>query len=334
MLDFAPTAEQTATLVKAGSQDGNVAAHASAEIAKAIETPLRRGVYPGDILDGVFTPVPLAQGATPEFPLHFLAPGTEKDFVAYTIPNHGYIPQRHVESDYVMIPVYPIGGSIDTNLRYLRDQRWDVMGALMENLRAQFTKKINDDGFHTLLAAAVDRNIVIYDSDAGAGQFTKRVLSLGKLLMRRNAGGNSTSLNRHRMTDLFLSPEAMEDIRNWGVDQIDEVTRREIYLASDDSGVLSRIFGVNLRVLDELGDGQEYQRYLQEELGVTLPAGDVEFGLALDLSRNDSLIMPVREQLQIFNDPYLHRHQRAGWYGWMELGFGVLDTRIVALLSW
>jgi hypothetical protein len=334
MLDFAPTAEQTATLVKAGSIDVGVSAQSSAEIAKAIETPLRKGVYPGDILEGVFTPVPLAQGATPEFPLHFLAPGTEKDFVAYTIPNHGYIPQRHVEGDYVMIPVYPIGGSIDTNLRYLRDARWDVMGALMENLRAQFTKKINDDGFHTLLAAAVDRNIVIYDSDAGAGQFTKRVLSLGSLLMRRNAGGNSSSLNRHKMTDLFLSPEAIEDVRNWGIDQIDEVTRREIYLASEDSGVLSRIFGVNLHVIDELGDGQEYQRYLQEELGVTLPAGDVEFGLAMDLSRNDSLIMPVREQLQIFNDPYLHRHQRAGWYGWMELGFGVLDTRIVALLSW
>jgi hypothetical protein len=334
MFDLNPTPEQTATLVKAGSIDPVVSARSGLDVAKAIETPLRKGVLPGDILEGVFRPVPLAQGATPDFPLHFLAPGTEKDFVAYTIPNHGYIPQRHVEGDSVMIPVYPIGGSIDTNLRYLRDARWDVVGAMMENLRAQFTKKINDDGFHTLLAAAVDRNVIIYDSDAGSGQFTKRVLSLAKLLMRRNAGGNSTSLNRHRLTDLFLSPEAMEDIRNWGVDQIDEVTRREIYLADDDGSELSRIFNVNLHVIDELGDGQEYQRYLEEELGVALPAGDVEFGLGLDLTRNDSLIMVVREQLQIFNDSVLHRHQRVGWYGWMELGFGVLDTRLAILLSW
>lgn len=32
-----------------------------------------------------------------------------------------------------------------------------------------------------------------------------------------------------RLTELYMSPEAMEDIRNWCVDQIDEVARKEIY---------------------------------------------------------------------------------------------------------
>lgn len=31
---------------------------------------------------------------------------------------------------------------------------------------------------------------------------------------------------------LYCSPETLEDIKNWGVDQIDEQTRREIYCAS------------------------------------------------------------------------------------------------------
>ena len=80
-----------------------------------------------------------------------------------------------------------------------------------------------------------------------------RLVSLLKTVMRRNGGGNSASNNRGLLTDLYVSPEAMEDIRNWGVDQVDEVTRREIYTAADGS-VKQDIFGVNLHDLDELGD--------------------------------------------------------------------------------
>ena len=45
-----------------------------------------------------------------------------------------------------------------------------------------------------LLAAGVDRNIVVFDSDADAGQFTKRLVSLMKTVMRRNGGGNSLAI--------------------------------------------------------------------------------------------------------------------------------------------
>ena len=82
----------------------------------------------------------------------------------------------------------------------------------MEVLEASFVKKMNDDGWHTILAAGVDRNIVVFDSDAAAGQFTKRLVNLMKTVMRRNGGGNSSSNNRGQLTDLYVSPEAMEDL--------------------------------------------------------------------------------------------------------------------------
>ena len=330
---FEPTPELTDLLRRSGSANKEEAVSAGTEFAKALELPLRQGVLNGDILDGIFEAVVLQPGAAPEFPLDFLAPGTEKDFVAYTIPNHGYIPQRHVEGDYVMVPTYDIGNSIDYLLKYARDARWDVVGRAMEVLEAGFVKKMNDDGWHTMLAAGVDRNIVVYDSDAGAGQFTKRLVSLMKTVMRRNGGGNSTSNNRAQLTDLYLSTEALEDIRNWGVDQVDEVTRREIYVANDGAGSLSRVFGVNLRALDELGEGQEYQLYFENILGGSMPVTDVEVVVGLDLSKRDSFIMPVREQVQIFEDESLHRQKRAGYYGWGEQGFAVLDNRRVVLGS-
>jgi hypothetical protein len=201
----------------------------------------------------------------------------------------------------------------------------------MEVLEASFVKKMNDDGWHTLLAAGVDRNIVVFDSDAASNQFTKRLVSLMKTVMRRNGGGNSASVNRGMLTDLYVSPEAMEDIRNWGLDQVDEVTRREIYTAAD--GTLNRVFGVNLHDRDELGVGQEYQLFYSNVLNGTLPSGDTEVVVGLDLRKRDSFIMPVREQVQIFEDETLHRQKRAGFYGWSEQGFAVLDNRRVILGS-
>ena len=328
---FQPTPELSELLKRSGSAQREVALAANAEFAKALELPLRQGILSGDILNGIFEPIRLDQSATPEFPLDFLAPGTEKDFVAYTIPNHGYIPERHVEGDYVMVPTYDVGASIDYLLKYARDARWDVVVRAMEVLEASFVKKMNDDGWHTLLAAGVDRNIVVYDSDANASQFTKRLVSLMKTVMRRNGGGNSTSANRGMLTDLYVSPEAMEDIRNWGIDQVDEVTRREIYTAAD--GTLNRVFGVNLHDIDELGVGQEYQLFYTSTLGGTLPGGDTEVVVGLDLRKNDSFVMPIRQEVQIFEDETLHRQKRAGFYGWAELGFAVLDNRRVLLGS-
>jgi len=317
-----------AALKASGSLNPDESMKAMAEIAKALELPLRQGILDGNILGNIFETISLADGVSPEFPLDFLSPGTEKDFVAYTIPNHGYIPQRNIEGDYVMIPMYEIGNAIDWLLKYARDARWDIVGRAMEVFRAGFTKKMNDDGWHTLLAAAVDRNIVVLDSDAAAGQFTKRLVSLMKTVMRRNGGGNTTSVTRGKLTDLYVSPEAMEDVRNWNVDQIDEVTRREIFVADGDNAI-NRIFGVNLHDLDELGEGQEYQLYASTDLSVTLPGSDVELVVGLDLSKRDSFVMPVRDPgVEVFPDPVLHRQRRAGVYGWVSgIGFGVMDAR-------
>ena len=318
---------------RSGSADRNEAVAAQRELAVALETPLRKGVLVGDVLDNIFEKIQMAPGSAAEFPLDLLAPGTEGDHVAYTNPGHGRIPERAVEGDYVMVPTYSVASSIDYLLRYAKEARWDVVGRAMQVLEAGFTKKMNDDGWHTLLAAGVDRNILVYDGDASAGQFTKRLVSLLKTVMRRNAGGNSGSLNRGRLTDLYLSPEALEDIRNWGIDQVDEVTRREIYLSSDDGAAITRVFGVNLHDMDELGEDQEYQKFFTDQLHGAVESSDKELVVGLDLSASDSFIMPIKQDVQIYEDDTLHRHQRAGFYGWAEIGFAVLDNRRILLGS-
>jgi len=330
-----PSDEFIALLRKSGDADVNLAQAAQREFAKALELPLRKGVLVGNILGNIFETINVEAGSTTEFPLDLISPGLEGEHVAYTNPGHGRIPERSVEGDYVMIPTYNIASSVDYLLRYAREARWDIVGRAMQVMEAGFVKKMNDDGWHTLLAAGVDRNILVYDGDATAGLFSKRLVSLMQTVMRRNSGGNSASVGRGRLTDLYVSPEALEDVRSWGLDQVDEVTRREIYTASEGGAPITRIFGVNLHDLDELGEGQEYQTFYTSDLSGRLhvAGSDVELVVGLDQSSNDSFVMPVKEQLQVFEDPTLHRQQRAGYYGWAELGFGVLDNRRIILGS-
>lgn len=328
-----PSDEFIALLRKSGDADVNVAMAAQREFAKALELPLRKGVLVGNILGDIFETINVEAGSTTEFPLDLVSPGLEGEHIAYTNPGHGRIPERSVEGDYVMIPTYSIASSVDYLLRYAREARWDIVGRAMQVMEAGFTKKMNDDGWHTILAAGVDRNILVYDGDATAGLFSKRLVSLMQTVMRRNSGGNSASVGRGRLTDMYVSPEALEDIRNWGLDQVDDVTRREIYAAPEGGAPITRIFGVNLRALDELGEGQEYQNFFTNELSGQVQSSDVELVVGLDQSTNDSFVMPVKQQLQVFEDPTLHRQQRAGYYGWAELGFGVLDNRRVVLGS-
>ena len=319
----APSAEMIDLYVRSGDPDKPVAIQAQREIAKALELPLRQGIMAGNI--NVFTP---STDGTDEFPLDLLAPGTETQHVAYTNPGHGYIPQKSVESDYVRIATYSVASSIDFLLSYARKGNWDILGRAMSVLEDSFVKKMNDDAWHTVLAAVADRNILVYDADAANGQLTKRLVSLLKTVMRRNAGGNSVS-SRGRLTDLYTSIEGVEDIRNWGIDQLDDTSRREVYQAADSGAPLTRIYGVTLHDLFELGDGQEYQDYFVTDLGGSLSSGDTELVIGLDTQTNDSFIMPVKMPVTIFEDETLHRSQRQGYYGWAEVGFGVLDGRRV-----
>ena len=322
--------EMDQLLIATASSRQSAADEAQYKFCKALELPLRKGIMSGDITGGIFEVMDFTNVRHIEFPIDFLNPGDEDDFTAFVIPNCGYIPQNTIEGDYITVPTYPIGNSIDWCLKYAKDANWNIVDRAIQVFKDGFVKKINDDAWHTILAAGLDRNAVVYDSAAASGQFTKRLVSLMKVFMRRNGGGNSTSSNQARLTDLYISPEAEEDIRNWNIDQVDEMTRREIFTSRDG---LTSIFQVNLHSFVEFGESESYQLYYENTLGGTLPAGDVEIVIGLDLSANDSFVMPLASELEINNDITLFRSGRAGVFGKLELGLGVLNSSRVLVGS-
>lgn len=308
---------------------------AAAEIAKSIEVPIREVLLSGNIINGIFTSHDFTSNPNVIFPLDLLVPGDEQEFYAYVAPDHGRIPERRVESDYLMIPTYGIASSIDCTRRFIRDANWPVIKRMIEILEAGVVKKMNDDGWQTILAAATDRNVIISDPNAVQGQFTPQLVTLLANYIRRNGGGNSATMNRTKLTDLFISPEAHMDVRSWGLDLIPDSVRANIYYSKDGSQDLINIFGVNIHALDELGVGQEYQQYFSQVLGGSLTAtSDVEIGVGLDLTKKESVfVMPERESFTVYEDNTLFRQGLFGIFGRGEFGFSVLDSRKVILAS-
>lgn len=329
-----------AAMQACASEDTAVREKAQKAFAAELSAPIRKAVFDTANHAGIYEPDVLPAGATPNYPLDFVTPGTEDDYIAFVMPKQGRVPERHVEGDELWVPTYKIANSIDWDIDYMRHARFDVVMRAMEVYQAGFVRKNNIDAWRTLLAAADDRGMIVTASGAAPftgntsllsppseGAFVKELIARMQTAMTRGAGGNG---NAGKLTDLYLSVEAIEDIRAWSITEVDDVTRKEILNATVP---LPRLYGVTLHPMTEFGRGQEYQNFLVNVLGASLPASTEEFCVGLDLSVTDAFIQPIRQELETHEDPALHRQFRAGVYGSMVHGFAVLDARRVMLAA-
>lgn len=337
-----PNAKSIAALRLTAHPNERIRSMAQMTLAAELNGQLRQGIFDNDNLGEIFERQILERGAEARYPLDFVKPGTEDNFIAFTMPKQGRVPERHVEGDELWVPTFRVANAIDWDIRYAEEARWDVIARAIRVYEAGFVRKNNTDGWRTILSACDGRGLVttalggapftgstVTPTPAG-GQFTKELISRMKTAMRRGAGGNAGT-NGGRLTDVYLSMEAMEDIRSWDVDDIDEVTRREIFVSRDQG--LASIYGVVLHEMTEFGEEQEYEAFVTDTLARSHQTIDSvalkEYCVGLDLSTMDSFVMPIRRELETYEDPALYRHQRAGVFGWMEHGFSVLDVRRV-----
>jgi hypothetical protein len=82
--------------------------------------------------------------------------------------------------------------------------------------------------------------------------------------------------------------------------------------------------------------GNAYNSYtldnpnIVDATGVVTTLGETQI-MGFDLSVNDSLVMPIRKEYEAHDDPTLLRVQKQGFFGWAEIGFACLDTRMMGL---
>jgi hypothetical protein len=172
------------------------------------------------------------------------------------------------------------------------------------------------------------------------------------------AGGTAANVYSNGITDLFVSPEIEAEIRAFSFTPArsdDAVTTKNSQELSDNmreqiykGAGMSEIFGVTINTLNELGTSQKYNALFDTFAGSTsytdidasngtaFAASTDEVLVGVDLSR-EAFIRPVAQQAEsggtfttLPDDQFLARHEKVGFYGFLEEGRVCLDARAVA----
>ena len=89
-------------------------------------------------------------------------------------------------------------------------------------------RKASFKAYQTQGCATLDnRNVLLCSFD---GETEKTTEAIKHLMCKSKAAAHDCENTAKKLKDIFMSPDAMEDIRAWGVDTIDEKTRRELLL--------------------------------------------------------------------------------------------------------
>jgi len=305
--------KQIELLTATASVDPVKGASAREAFAASLSVPLRQSRDKMSTVRGIFTVDNLAPGANSNYPCDI------SDITGFVMPKEGAIPQNVVTGDEIYVPTFEITSSVYWKLQYARDARFDVIARSKHKLADSIVKLEEENGWHVLLAAADASARYVSTTESG---YTKELLSNAKVKMTR-AGSI--------LTDVYLSPECMADVRAWSDSQVDEQTRREIFTG----GGLAKIYDVTLHIMEEFGAGNEYNKYFCNSLTTNaLTDGAVGAGhevqICIDSAKNDSFYMPIRQELTTYDDPTAIKELKQGVLAYECLGFAVADTRRIA----
>jgi len=319
------------------------------EFAISLNEPILQQIRLRSTVRELFSEVTLAPGTQASFPV-----ADDFEVPVWVLPGLGYVAQNFIEGigEDVYVPTFTIDSAAQWKLSYARDGRVDIAARAARNMARAVAEFEEESGWRVIVPAGTSnfagmgllgpRSAAIFEVDPGspgAGYFSKELVNKMIVGMDRND---------RTLTDLWISPEDAADIREWTDTDVDPVTRREIFTAAG----MGRIWNIQLTVLKHLGavgkfningstsdygifkasGGGTYQDYTLTNPNVVDGDGQVStLGetqvWGFDRSTNASLVMPIRQRWQTFEDPTLHRKQQQGIYGWEEIGFAALDPR-------
>jgi hypothetical protein len=320
--------------------------------AAALTTPILQKIELESVMRQLFAVERLAPGAQAVYPV-----AEDFEIPVWVLPGLGYMAQNFIEGigEEVYVPTFAINASGDWKITYARDSRIDIAQRAAARAAKDLANYEEECGWRVIMPAATSsfsgkgllgsRPAPIYEinpASTGAGYLSKELIN--KMMVGFKRIGRT-------LTDLYVSPEDAADIREWTDTDIDPVTRREIFQAAG----MGSIWNVQLHEMQHLGatgmyningtgsgfgkfiaTANAYNQYTLDNPNVTAADGTVTtLGetqiLGFDLGVNDSLVMPIRKEYEAHDDPTLLRVQKAGFFGWAEIGFACLDSRMLGM---
>jgi len=347
------TPEQEALVKAMGSSNSAEAREAQEAFAAFLGPVVAQVINQAATAGAVYVDAPYDADDNPSFPLDLYYNESDNYFSVISQNIAGGLPtsQDVFAGQELKIAPYRLDSAVSFLKKYARRGRLDVLAKAVERMAQEVLVKQERNAWAVILKAAAD-GVTNSDQHAfalGGTSFQLNDLNLMMTRMRRInssfAQGTPADGFSRGITDLFISPEVMEDVRAFSYNAVGGETagatatdlpntvRDEIYRAAG----AGNLFGVNLVEIMELGPNRKYVN-LMETLDPTLmdnPTTSDDIIVGIDASKGAFVRAIATQDNSTFtalaDDQFSARSEKLGFYGHLEEGRVCVDTRAVVV---
>ncbi len=360
------TPEQAELFRAIGSKDKLKSLQAQEALAAFIRGPVQQVLDQIGTTSMIYTPMPFDDDTPATIPLDAMYGFAVDSIQVWSQNQAGGLGTSELYGIQEMpVATFPLGSAVTINKKYARRARLDVISRYLNRMLEEIMVRKDLNGWiiimkalgealtnstrHTL--ATTTQNVIQVDD-------FNRLITLHKRLNTSFANGTPDTRYSNGATDLFMSPEAMEQIRGFAYQPqntrsgavastgatavpLPDSVRERFYAASG----VTELYGKVLHELNELGVGYKYNTLFGQFAtgniahgATTFDATDDEIVVGFDLTR-EAFVSPISRnaddgataELQV-DDQWVSRSEKFGWTTSIETGFVCLDARAVSAL--
>jgi len=352
------TPEQIELFKAAASTDSVKAMNAREAIAKFIGPVLNQVQNIASYVNDLYTPWPYNEDDVPTFPLDLYYGVGVNDVVVWSQSTAGGLGSSSVAGLQEMtLATFRLDSAINFNNKTIKRGRLPYISLGLNRMAQEMLRKVEYNGFYILLKALAEARTnslehLINSTTADRLQIDdfNRLITRSKRIDVAWDGGTPDVATAFGATDLYLSPERMEDIRAMAYNpqnttatpNTDESTavalpdaiRTEIFRNAG----ASEIYGKILHEMSELGISKRYNTVFDNLYSgaLTFDTANQELILGVNQGRQ-GLIKPIAQNADTgeslvtqVDDQWPVRAGKIGWFTSQELGFTVIDSRVLS----
>jgi len=329
------------------SKDPKLGPEARAQMAEAMAGPVRKGLDLRATVRSIFTQMTIDEGET-VIPLDTWWNQDTTMLRSWVQPKLGHYPVNVIDgAEELYVPTFEIMSNVEWRTKWARYGRFDVVAGATKRMVEEVATQEEYSGWSMLLRATASLPATQLKNYSGT---TFRINEANTMLTAAarvlETPDGLTVTTPGAITNLFLSPERMSDIRGWTYTAIgtadsgnplplDEATRREIFQGAG----LASIWGMVITQLNELGNSKLYNTLFAsmhasyQSFAKTFTDASDELVLGLDLRDDMAFVMVIREPFTTEDDPSTLRQGKQTVVGREDIGFAIPDERrIIGLM--
>jgi len=349
--------EEQVELVKAmASRNRDVAYEAQTALAEFIGPVLAQVVNEAPTLSNLFLTFQFNEMDSPSIPLDLYYDITAPDYVkVYSTTVPGGLPTNTVTPTVseMKFNTYRIDSAVDFDKRYAAKSRMDVIGKTFTRIAQEIMLRQESTSANLILGALYEASTNGKDHVLAAAGSTlilddfNKLLTLGKRINTAWNGGAGEGGRIKGVSDLIMSPEAVQGLREMAYNQVNTKGIAGGADATDSNGPIAatdemrnaiysnagipEFYGISIMEINELGADQKFTKVWNQLSG----NNDNDLVIGMDRSR-ESLFRAVALDAETSaefslaaDDQYSVRQQKIGNYGSMEEGRMILDDRVL-----